>query len=151
MRFSSQCLAAALAVLAASSARAEEWRTSSAQDGVDLIASFKHVDGVTMQVVCDTAKHQLSITYQEPKANWQTGSGMDVIVLPDSGQQASPSYGFVTAPNEFIMKHDVAFDLWTLRQAKGSFKMSVGDHARVFPTANLEGAMAPVLKACGAQ
>jgi hypothetical protein len=72
------------------------------------------------------------------------------MMLPDSGQQPSPSHGVITAPTQVILKHDVSFDVWTMEQAKGSFKMSVGDYARVFPATNFTNAVQPVLKACGA-
>jgi hypothetical protein len=152
MRFASHCCAAILTgLILSSSVRAEEWRTVSVPGQNDVIASYKHVDGAAMLVICDTGNRHLSIAYQEPQAKWQQGRGVDVITLPDSGQQPSPSYGLTTAPNQIVIKHDVVFDVWTMRQAKDSFKMSVGDYARFFPTANFRSAVEPVLKACGAQ
>lgn len=153
MRFACLCLGvAALAGLALSSpTRAEEWQTGSAPGQNDVIASFKHTDGAALFVICDTDKKHLSIALREPRAKWSTGSGIDVMMLPDSGQQPSPSHGVITAPTQVILKHDVSFDVWTMEQAKGSFKMSVGDYARVFPAANFASAVQPVLKACGAR
>ena len=145
------CVAAALAGLIVSSpARAEEWQSGSASGQNDVVASFKHADGAALMVICDTAKKHLSIAYSEPRAKWPTGTGIDVMMLPDSGQQPSPSHGVITAPTQVILKHDVSFDVWTMEQAKGSFKMSVGDYARVFPATNFTNAVQPVLKACGA-
>ena len=152
MRFACLCLGvAALAGLAvAAPSRAEEWQTGSAPGQNDVVASFKHTDGAALQVICDTVKKHLSIALREPRAKWATGSGIDVMTLPDSGQQPSPSHGIITAPTQVILKHDVSFDVWTMEQAKGSFKMSVGDFARVFPATNFSNAVQPVLKACGA-
>jgi hypothetical protein len=145
------CVAAALAGLSiALPARAEEWQSGPASGQTDVVASFKHTDGAALQVICDTVNKQLSIAFREPRAKWSTGTGIDVMMLPDSGQQPSPSHGVITAPTQVILKHDVSFDVWTMEQAKGSFKMSVGDYARVFPTANFSTAVQPVLKACGA-
>jgi hypothetical protein len=155
MRSACFCLGvAALAGLAMSSpSRAEEWQSgaSSGQNDVnDVVASFKHTDGAALLVICDTVKKHLSIAFSEPRAKWSTGTGIDVMMLPDSGQQPSPSHGIIESPTQVILKHDVSFDVWTMEQAKGSFKMSVGDYARVFPAANFATAVQPVLKACGA-
>jgi hypothetical protein len=144
-------VAAALAgVVVSSPSRAEEWRIASAPGQTDIVASFKHTDGAALLVICDTDKKHLSIAYSEPRAKWATGNGIDVVMLPDSGQQPSPSHGVITAPTQVVLKHDVSFDVWTMEQAKGSFKLSVGDYSRVFPAANFMNAVQPVLKACGA-
>ncbi len=103
-----------------------------------------------MSVVCGADDKRLTITYRQPLAKWTAGEGIDVITLPDSGQQPSPSYGLITGPTQVVLKHDPTFDLWTMGQAKDFFKLSVGDFARVFPAANFRSAVAPVLKACGA-
>lgn len=145
------CVTAALAGLTvALPARAEEWQSGSAPGQTDVVASFKHTDGAALLVICDTVKKSLSIAFSEPRAKWSTGTGIDVMMLPDSGQQPSPSHGVITAPTQVVLKHDVSFDVWTMEQAKGSFKMSVGDYARVFPATNFTNAVQPVLKACGA-
>lgn len=157
MRFACLCLGAAVlaglaACLATSSpSRAEEWQSGAAAGQGDVVASFKHTDGAALQVICDTVKKHLSIVFREPRAKWSAGAGIDVMMLPDSGLQPSPSHGIITEPTQVILKHDVSFDVWTMEQAKGSFKMSVGDYARVFPAANFTTAVQPVLKACGAR
>jgi len=153
MRYACLCLVgAALAGLMASSpSRAEEWHIGVAPGQNDIFASYKHDDGATLLVICDTATKHLSIAYSEPRAKWATGTGIDVMMLPDSGQQPSPSHGVIIAPTQVVLKHDVSFDVWTMEQARGFFKMSVGDFSRVFPAANFMNAVAPVLKACGAQ
>ena len=145
------CVAAALAGLSiALPARAAEWESGSAPGQNDVVASFKHTDGAALQVICDTVNKHLSIAFREPRAKWSTGTGIDVMMLPDSGQQPSPSHGVITAPTQVILKNDVSFDVWTMERAKGSFKMSVGDYARIFPATNFANAVQPVLKACGA-
>ncbi len=151
MRFASLfCVTAALAGLPIClPARAEEWHIGLAPGQTDVVASYKHNDGAALYVICDTGKKHLSIAYFEPQAKWTTGSGIDVMTLPDSGQQPSPSHGVIIAPTQVVLKHDVSFDVWTMEQAKGSFKMSVGDYARVFPAANFRDAVEPVLTACG--
>jgi len=126
-----------------------EWHTNAIPGAGDVVASFKHTDGAELSVICDTDSKRLTIAFQEPRAKWTAGQGIDVITLPDSGQQPSPSGGFVTSPTEVVLKHDPSFDLWTMAQANGSFKLSVGDFARVFPAANFRNAVAPVLQACG--
>ena len=129
----------------------KEWSTESALGGKDVVASFKHNDGSALSVICDIGDKKLTIAFQEPRAKWTAGQGMDAVALPDSGQQVSPSYGMATAPTQVILKHDTPFDVWTMAQAKDFFKFSVGDFARVFPAANFRDAVAPVLKACGGQ
>lgn len=153
MRFACLCVvvAALVSLIVSSPSRAEEWRTTSAPGQNDVIASFKHTDGAALSVICDSGKKNLTIAYQEPQAKWLIGGGIDVMTLPDSGQQPSPSHGVIIAPTQIIMKHDVSFDVWTMEQAKGSFKMSVGDFSRIFPIANFRDAIGPVLKACGAR
>lgn len=143
-------VAAALTGLTASLSHAEEWQSGVGSGQTDVVASFKHADGAALMVICDPVNKSLSIAYREPRAKWSPGTGIDVMMLPDSGMQPSPSHGIITAPTQVILKHDVSFDVWTMEQAKGSFKMSVGDYARVFPAANFANAVQPVLKACRA-
>ena len=150
MRYACLVVSALIGLIVSAAARAEEWQSGSASGQTDVVASFKHADGAALLVICDTAKKHLSIAFSEPRAKWSTGTGIDVMMLPDSGQQPSPSHGVITAPTQVVLKHDVSFDVWTMEQAKGSFKMSVGDYARVFPAANFSNAVQPVLKACGA-
>jgi hypothetical protein len=142
-------VSALIGLIVSAGARAEEWQSGSAPGQTDVVASFKHADGAALFVICDTDKKHLSIAFREPRAKWSTGGGIDVMMLPDSGQQPSPSHGVITAPTQVVLKHDVSFDVWTMEQAKGSFKMSVGDYARVFPATNFTNAVQPVLKACG--
>lgn len=127
----------------------QEWHTQSVPGANRLVATFMHHDGSQLSVVCSINDKRLTITYRQPEANWAAGAGLDVLTLPDSGQQPSPSYGLVTGPTQVVLKHDPTFDLWTMGQAKDFFKLSVGDFARVFPTANFRDAVAPVLQACG--
>jgi len=126
-----------------------EWQTQSIPADNNLIASFKHTDGAELSVICSIHNKRLTIAFLEPHAKWTAGQGIDVVALPDSGQQPSPSYGIATAPTQVVLKHDTTFDVWTMAQAKGFFKLSVGDFARVFPVTNFRGAVEPVLKACG--
>jgi hypothetical protein len=148
------CLCYSVAALAglimSSPLRAEEWHTASAPGASDIIASYKYEDGAALSVICDTDQQHLSIAFVEPQANWLKGQGMNVMTLPDTGQLLSPSYGVIVTPTQVIVKNDATFDLWTMARAKSSFKMSAGDYARVFPTANFRSAVEPVLKACGA-
>ena len=150
MRHACLVVSALIGLIVSAPARAEEWQSGSTSGQTDVVASFKHTDGAALLVICDTLNKHLSIAFSEPRAKWSTGAGIDVMMLPDSGQQPSPSHGVITAPTQVILKHDVSFDVWTMEQAKGSFKMSVGDYARVFPAANFTNAVQPVLKACGA-
>lgn len=126
-----------------------EWRTEAVAADNSVIASFKHNDGAELSIICRTGDKSLSIAFELPQAKWTTGQGIDVMTLPDSGQEPSPSGGFITGPTQVVLKHDPTFDLWTMAQAKGWFKLSVGDFARVFPVENFRKAVDPVLKACG--
>jgi hypothetical protein len=127
----------------------EVWHTQASPADNHLIATFTRNDGSELSVICNTDDKRLTITYRQPEAKWTAGEGINVITLPDSGQQPSPSYGLITGPTQVVLKHDPTFDLWTMAQAKDTFKLSVGDFARVFPAANFRRAVDPVLKACG--
>ncbi len=127
----------------------QDWHTQTVPIDNNVIASFKHNDGSELSVICSTDKKRLTIAFRLPQAKWSAGQGIDVIALPDSGQQPSPSYGIATAPTQVVLKYDTNFDVWTMAQAKEFFKMSVGDFARVFPAANFRSAVEPVLQACG--
>ncbi len=128
---------------------AQEWRTQAVPADNNIIASFRYGDGSALSVICSTDTKLLTIAFLEPQAKWTAGQGIDVITLPDSGQQPSPSYGLITGSTQVVLKHDPTFDLWTMAQARDTFKLSVGDFARVFPAANFRRAVEPVLRACG--
>jgi hypothetical protein len=166
MRPTSIAIAAMATLIVSTAARAEEfhtqsiphvplppikeaWQTRAIPADNHLIATFTHDDGSELSVVCSTVDKRLTITYRQPQAKWTAGEGIDVVTLPDSGQQPSPSFGLITGPTQVVLKHDPAFDLWTMAQARDTFKLSVGDFARVFPAANFRRAVGPVLKACG--
>src|SRR5581483_10993865 len=135
--------AAVAALIVSSGAGAEQFTTQSIRP-VPLPPT-KH-EWRTEAVPTDNS---LSIAFELPQAKWTAGQGIDVMTLPDSGQEPSPSGGFITGPTQVVLKHDPTFDLWTMAQAKGWFKLSVGDFARVFPVENFRKAVDPVLKACG--
>lgn len=166
MRPACVAVAAIAALMMSSAARAEEfhtqsiphvplppvkaeWHTRAIPADNHLIATFTHNDGSQLSIVCSTDDKRLTITYRQPQAKWTAGEGIEVITLPDSGQQPSPSYGLITGPTQVVLKHDPTFDLWTMAQARDTFKLSVGDFARVFPAANFRRAVEPVLQACG--
>lgn len=151
MRTTQCCVVALLTALALAPAAvmAGEWRTGSAPDQHHVFASFNDNSGVSLVVTCDIATKHVSIAVNDPKARWPQGQVIDVITLPDTGQEVSPGHGFVTAPTQFTVRHQAAFDLWTMGQAKSAFKLSAGDYVRSYPAANFRAAVEPVLQACG--
>lgn len=151
MRTARYCVVALLLalVLAPAAAISGEWRTWSAPDQHHVGASFSDNGGVSLVVTCDTASKHVSIAVNDPKARWPQGQVIDVITLPDSGQEVSPGHGYVIAPTQFVVRHQAAFDLWTMGQAKDAFKVSAGDYVRSYPATNFRTAIEPVLQACG--
>jgi hypothetical protein len=134
--------------LAPAAAVAGEWRTGAAPDQHHVFASFDK-NGVSLVVTCDTVSKHVSISVVDPKARWPQGEVIDVITLPDSGQEVSPGHGYVIGPTQFVVNQQAAFDLWTMGQAKSVFRLSAGDYVRSYPAANFRSAVEPVLQACG--
>jgi hypothetical protein len=128
---------------------AGEWRAGAAPDRRQVFASFNDNSGVSLVVTCDVASKHVSIAVNDPKARWPQGQLIDVITLPDSGQEVSPGHGYVTGPTQFVVNQQAAFDLWTMGQAKSAFRLSAGDYVRSYPAANFRSAVEPVLQACG--
>jgi hypothetical protein len=151
MRTTQHCVVAFVAALTFTpiAAMSGEWRTWPVPDQHRVVASFNDGDGGSVVVICDTATKHVSITVQDSAARWPQGQGIDVETLPDTGQRLSPSYGYVVAPTELILKHQATFDLWTMGQAKSVFRISAGDYVRSYSAANFRNAVEPVLKACG--
>jgi hypothetical protein len=134
--------------LAPAAAVAGEWRAGAAPDQHHVFASFDK-NGVSLVVTCDTVSKHVSISVVDPKARWPQGEVIDVITLPDSGQEVSPGHGYVIGPTQFVVNQQAAFDLWTMGQAKSVFRLSAGDYVRSYPAANFRSAVEPVLQACG--
>jgi hypothetical protein len=114
-----------------------------------VAANFKHDDGGTLVVMCDTNTKIVSIGLDEPRAHWQTGASMQLTTKADEGSELTPSTGLVIGPTRIVVKYQATFDLWTMSQAKNDFVVSVGDYARIFPAANFKTVVDPVLRACG--
>ena len=135
--------------LAPAAAMAGEWRAGAAPDRHQVFASFNDNSGVSLVVTCDVANKHVSISVNDPKARWPQGQLIDVITLPDSGQEVSPGHGYVIGPTQFVVNQQAAFDLWTMGQAKSAFRLSAGDYVRSYPAGNFRSAVEPVLQACG--
>lgn len=151
MRTTQYCVVASLfaLALAPAAALAGEWRTLSAPDQHRVVASFDNNDGGSLLVICDTATRQVSIAVHDPKARWPQGQVIEVITLPDTGQELSPGHGYVVGPTQLVLKYQATFDLWTMGQAKTAFRVSAGDYVRSYPATNFRSVVEPVLNACG--
>jgi len=150
MRTTQHCVVALLTALALAPAAAVagEWRNGAAPDQHHVFASYDN-NGVSLVVTCDTVSKHVSISVVDPKARWPQGQVIDVITLPDSGQEVSPGHGYVIGPTQFTVNQQAAFDLWTMAQAKSAFRLSAGDYVRSYPADNFRAAIEPVLDACG--
>ena len=149
MRTTQCCVVALLLALASSAAGAGEWRTWAAPDRHLVAAGFTDNDGGSFLVTCDTAAKHVSIAVHDPAARWTQGQVIDVITLPDTGQEPSPGHGYVNGPTQFVVTQQAAFDLWAMGQAKSAFRVSAGDYVRSYPAANFRNVVEPVLQACG--
>jgi hypothetical protein len=138
-----------LILISISAAKAAEWGPCPATAPGLVSTCFMHDDGGTLYVACNTNKKLMSIALMEPRATWQQGAPMDVITRADDGSQYAPSHGVVVDQHGVIVEKDSTWDLSTMGKAKAFFIVSVGDYARVFPTANFRKLVDPVLAACG--
>jgi hypothetical protein len=136
--------------LFASDAAGAEWAAWPRQQGSPMVAAgFKHDDGGTLLIVCDTQKRLMSILLSEPRATWKEGDTIKVTTRADDGSQMAPSTGIVIGPTSIVVKDESTWDLYTMGKANGFFATGVGGYARVWPTTNFKKMTGPVLKACG--
>jgi hypothetical protein len=115
-----------------------------------VAAGFRHDDGGSLVVMCDTTKKLLHLGLIEPRANWQRGQQMKFMTRPDSGDDVIDSLGRVTRRDEVtVSPEDTTFHLNAMGTATGGIAVGTGEYARVFPAAGFRKAMERVLKACG--
>jgi hypothetical protein len=144
-------LACALAFdLIASVAFGAEWGPwQVAKDSPFVAAGFKHDDGGTLLVMCDTQTKLMSLMLNEPRAKWKAGETMKLTTRADDGTDSGASTGVVIGPTQLVVKDESTFDLYVMGKAKSFFATGARGYARIWPTANLKKSTAPVLGACG--
>jgi hypothetical protein len=128
-----------------------EWRPLEGAKGSPFVsAGFKHDDGGSLIVACDTQSRLISIVMDEPRANWRPGATLSLTTRADDGSEQKPaSTGLVIGPARLIIKDEATWDLSTAGRAKVFFATGVGGYARIWPAANFKTATDSVLKACG--
>jgi hypothetical protein len=131
----------------ASSAEWTDWLVST--DEWQVAAGYKQNDGGSLIVTCDTQTKLISIRFEEPLAEWEKGTTVDVSIKSDDGTVLPPSLGLVTAPTRLILENQHPFDLATMVGAKRFFTVIVGSRARTFPILNFQRVVGKVLRACG--
>jgi hypothetical protein len=144
-------LACALPLMGvATTAIGGEWASwPTPKDNIWVGAGFKLDDGGALIITCDQAKKHISYTLDEPRAHWQTGAKIAVLVLADDGKQTQLSTGVVINPTQLVVWEESTRDLNTIGHAKSFFGIGAGGYGRIFPVTNLREATAPVLTACG--
>jgi hypothetical protein len=132
-------------------ANSTEWRSwPTPKDSPFVGAGFKHDDGGSFVVLCDTKARLMSILIVEPRAKWQSGATMNVITRADDGTESNPaSAAVVIGATQIVIKERSTFDLFTAGKAKTFFATGVGGYARIWPVVNFKKATDSVLKACG--
>jgi len=109
-------------------------------------ARYRHDDGGSLLVVCDTSNKRIRIMLKEPRANWKEGDAVGVITKNDKGDGNNTSKGQAVSSTVVLAQ---ANDLWTMSNARRFFMVSAGNYARIYPAAGFKSATEPVLRACG--
>ena len=149
-RYVVAALAVGALALTTSLGMSAEWARWSTSDASALVAAgFKQDDGGSLMVMCSPKTNLVSIGLEEPRAHWETGASINVIVKPDEGTTLKPSTALVVDPTRLIIKNEATVDLFKMQHSKYFFSTTVGDFVRVFPTANFITVVDPILRACG--
>jgi hypothetical protein len=114
-----------------------------------VAARYVHDDGGSLVVLCDTQEKLIRIMHIEPRANWTEGDTVNTTVMDDDGISTTSKYGQALNRRAVIIMNESTFDLIRMGQAKRFFTVSIGNYARIYPTANFKRITGPVLQACG--
>jgi hypothetical protein len=115
-----------------------------------VATGFKHDDGGSLVVMCDTAKMLIYLGLIEPRANWQPGQQMQFMTRTDTGGDVNNTVGYVKSRDQLVLSaEDTTWHLHAMGKATIYFGVGTGEYARVFPAAGFRKAVEPVLQACG--
>jgi hypothetical protein len=135
--------------LVASAATGAEWAQFTEPNSPAVSAGIEEQDHGALLVMCGEA-HKLPLTaiYHEPRANWQKGQSVDVLLGLDDGPNLPPWHADAL-DSATLGVSDWNQNIWMMGQAKTSFTITAGGYTRVISAKNFRQAMQPVLQACG--
>jgi hypothetical protein len=141
------------AAVVASGAVASDWGHwgpwPTPKDSPFIGAGFKHDDGGTLIILCDTKTKLISLLLEEPRASWQPGTQLNFMTRVDTVPDPGASKAFVIGPTRYVVKEEATFHLMAMGQATSYFAVGMGDYARIFPAAHFRNTTDSVLRACG--
>ena len=140
-------LAAFALGLPATAALCADWTPAQRSNLIGV--QYVHDDGGALIIVCDSRGKLIRIMHVEPRASWTEGDTVNETTMDDDGISTTSKYGKAISPNAMIVENESTFDLFRMGQAKRFFTVTIGNYARIYPTANFKRASEPVLRACG--
>jgi hypothetical protein len=161
-----------IALIFACSAARADWSSHTVQDytgdadesDVDALA-ISEQDDASLIVTCAGKSKLLAIAFHEPRANWQRGEAIEVLItadagdykeLPLNGNVVGRTVAAVRGKNVTVADEDglttdadrtAAFVL--MGRAQESISITAGGYTRSFSASNFHDAVAPVLRQCG--
>jgi hypothetical protein len=163
-------IGALIALVFACSAARADWASNmyntADADETDLDAlAISEQDGASLIVACAGKSKILAIVFHEPRANWQRGEAMEVLItsdaddyrqLPLNGNVMGRTVVAVQGKNAAVADAealttyaDQTAAIILMGQAQKSLSISVGGYLRFFSASNFHDAVEPVLRHCG--
>jgi hypothetical protein len=161
-----------IALVFVCSAAKADWALHTAQDytadadesDVDALAIGEQ-DDASLIVTCSGKSKTLAIVFHEPRANWQRGEAMEVLITSDAGDYRQLPFNgnvigrtvaavrgknaAVADADAFTTYADETAAIVMMGQAQKSLSITVGGYTRSFSASNFHGAVEPVLRQCG--
>ena len=161
-----------IALIFACSAARADWSSHTVQDyagdadesDVDALA-VNEQDDASFIVTCVGKSKLLAIAFHEPRAIWQRGEAMEVLItsdaddyrqLPLNGNVIGRTVVAVRGKNAAVADADALTTyadqtaaIALMGQAQKSLSISVGGYTRSFSASNFHDAVEPVLRRCG--
>jgi hypothetical protein len=101
-----------------------------------VAAGIEQDDGSMLFVMCDAAQKHLTFGFVEPRANWQKGAKVDLVLRSNDGPKLPPWRTEVINATMLGVWNAPALNILMMGQAKTSITISASGYTRVFPAAN---------------
>jgi hypothetical protein len=161
-----------LALIFACWAARADWASNTVQDNTadadesDLDAlAISEQDDASLIVTCADKSKLLAIVFYEPRANWQRGEALEVLITSDGGDYrelllngnvigrtvvAMRGKNAAVADADALTTYaDETAAIVLMGQAQKSLSITVGGYTRSFSASNFHDAVEPVLRQCG--
>ena len=161
-----------IALVFACSASRADWASHTVDDNTtdadesDVVAlAISEQDDASLFVTCAGKSKILAIVFHEPRANWQRGEAMEVLItsdagdykqLPLNGNVVGQTVVAVQGKNAAVADADASTTyadetaaIVLMGQAQKSLSITVGGYIRSFSASNFHKAVEPVLRQCG--